>query len=207
MQKTLYGAMIRIADAIIEAEPKLTELDSALGDGDCGIGLKTGFSSVKTALAGHEGDSAQELLKIVAKTLISSIGGTSGAIYGTAFMRMAAACKDRDMSSAASIPDVLTAGLEGAKMRGENTKPGDKTMIDAYEPAVAAFNAAVGAGKDLASACAAAAEAAHTGAAKTVDMVAKKGRASYLGERSIGHMDAGAYGITVIADAVKDYLI
>ena len=201
MQKTLYGAIIRIADAIIEAEPKLTELDSALGDGDCGIGLKTGFSSVKKELAGHEDDSAQELLKIVAKTLISSIGGTSGAIYGTAFMRMAMACKASD----ANIPNVLTAGLEGAKMRGENTKLGDKTMIDAYEPAVMAFNKATGDGKNLAAACAAAAEAAHVGAKKTVDMVARKGRASYLGERSIGYMDAGAYGITVIADAVKDY--
>lgn len=202
---SVYGAIIAAADAVIEAEPVLTELDSALGDGDCGAGLKTGFTNVKLALAGREDSSVQELLKTVAKTLISSIGGTSGAIYGTAFMRMAAACGKVDCNDIKNAPVILRAGLEGAKMRGEGTKIGDKTMVDAYEPAVEAFSRAIDEGSDMAAACKAASEAAKAGSDSTIDMVAKKGRASYLGERSIGHRDAGSYGIAVICRAIEKY--
>lgn len=205
MAKTLYGAIIAVSEAIIEAEPVLTELDSALGDGDCGMGLKTGFSEVIKTLQGAEGDSAQDLLKKIAKTLIASIGGTSGAIYGTAFMRMAAMCGKVDTGTVEGVGQVLIAGLEGAKMRGEDTKIGDKTMIDAYEPAVYAFKEAREAGKSVGEACTAAVAAAQAGSDSTIDMIAKKGRASYLGERSKGHRDAGSYGIVVICKALEAY--
>ena len=205
MEKNLYGAIIKVSEAIIEAEPVLTELDSALGDGDCGMGLKTGFADVITTLQGCENDSIQDLLKKVAKTLIASIGGTSGAIYGTAFMRMASTSGKVDISTPAGVCDVLIAGLEGAKMRGENTQIGDKTMIDAYEPAVYAFKEALVGGASVGDACAAATVAAQKGSDSTIDMIAKKGRASYLGERSIGHRDAGSFGIVVICKALEEY--
>lgn len=207
MEKTLYGAILAVANAIIEAEPVLTELDSALGDGDCGMGLKAGFTNVITNLQGHESDSTQDLLKLVAKTLIASIGGTSGAIYGTAFMRMAAASGKVDFADSSSLPTILVAGLEGAKMRGENTQIGDKTLIDAYEPAVTAFNGVYAAGGSVVDACKAAVDAAQKGSDSTIDLIAKKGRASYLGERSIGHRDAGSYGIVVICKALEAYFV
>lgn len=204
-KKNLYGATIAVANAVIDAEPVLTELDSALGDGDCGMGLKTGFSAVIKNLEGAEEASAQDILKIIAKTLIASIGGTSGAIYGTAFMRMAAAAGKTDVTNIQNISTILVAGLEGAKMRGENTQVGDKTMIDAYEPAVYAFNDVITNGGDLKAALGAAVVAAQQGSDSTIGLVAKKGRASYLGDRSIGHRDAGSYGIVVIAKALADY--
>ena len=203
---SLYGLLNKIADAMIEAEPKLTELDSALGDGDCGQGMKTGFTAVREALKGMEGASDTDLLKKTAMSLISAVGGTSGAIYGTAFMKMAAASKDAVAGDLVSIANVLEAGLNGAKMRGENTQVGDKTLIDALEPAVYAFKAKAEAGASMAEACAAATEAEQKGSDSTIDLIAKKGRASYLGERSIGHRDAGSYGIVVICQAAEDFL-
>ena len=206
MEKSLHGAIIAVSHAVIEAEPILTELDSALGDGACGMGLKTGFADVIKALEGGESDTPQELLKKVAKTLIASIGGTSGAIYGTAFMRMAAMAGKVDLNDPKSVCDILTAGLEGAKTRGEDTKVGDKTMIDAYEPAVNVFNAVIQRGGSFAEGCTAAVDAAQKGSDSTIDLIARKGRASYLGERSIGHRDAGSYGIVVICKALQRYL-
>lgn len=202
----LYDVLKVMANAVIEAEPILTELDSKLGDGDCGIGMKTGFAAVLCELEGHEELPASELLKIVAMTLISSIGGTSGAIYGTAFMKMTAALKKESQPDLCKIGEILEVGLDGAKMRGEGTQVGDKTLVDALEPAVYAFKKTAEAGCDLAEACAAAAKAAKAGSDSTVGLIARKGRASYLGERSIGHRDAGSYGIYVIAKAIAEYV-
>ncbi len=195
-----------ISNAMIEAEPKLTEFDSALGDGDCGIGMKTGFTAVLEALQGCDGASAQDVLKKTAMALISAVGGTSGAIYGTAFMKMAKAAGAVSEYTLPAVADILEAGLNGAKMRGEDTKVGDKTLVDALEPAVYAFKEKAAAGAALKECCAAATVAAKAGSDATIDMIAKKGRASYLGERSIGHRDAGSYGIYVIADAVEKYV-
>ena len=191
-----------IATAMIDAEPELTEYDSTLGDGDCGIGMRTGFTAVLHSIDECTSASPTELLNKTAKALISSVGGTSGAIYGTAFMRMAKAADSVEEFNLVKIAEILEAGLNGAKMRGENTQVGDKTLIDALEPAVYAFKVTAEAGADLKAACQAAAAAAKAGSDATIDMIAKKGRASYLGERSIGHRDAGSYGIYVIADAI-----
>jgi len=204
---SVHGLLCAIADRIIESEPVLTELDSAIGDGDCGIGMKQGFSAVKNEIKDMQDAGAADLLKKTAMTLISTIGGTSGAIYGTAFMRMAGAAGKMDEIGMADICTILVAGLEGAKQRGEDTKIGDKTLIDAYEPAVYAFNEKIEAGLSLAEAAGAAAIAAEEGSDSTIELIARKGRASYLGERSKGHRDAGSYGIVVIAQAARDYIM
>lgn len=203
---SLYELMIEISNALIEAEPVLTELDSELGDGDCGQGMKTGFTAVEEALKGCENASEADIFKKTAMALISSVGGTSGAIYGTAFMKMAAAIKDKKIGSLLDVADVLEAGLNGAKMRGEDTKVGDKTLIDALEPAVIVLKEKAMNGSSVQEACAATTKAAQIGSDSTINLIAKKGRASYLGERSIGHRDAGSYGIVVICKAVEKYL-
>ena len=202
---SLYELMISISDAIITAERQLTEFDSALGDGDCGQGMKAGFTAVKEVLTGMEGASPQDILKKTAMALISAVGGTSGAIYGTAFMKMAAAATKIADWELTDVAAVLEAGLNGAKMRGEDTKVGDKTLIDALEPAVYAFKQKAEAGTGIKDACAAVTKAAQAGSDSTIGMIAKKGRASYLGERSIGHRDAGSYGIVVICKAAEEY--
>lgn len=204
MDKTVYGLLVSIAEAVIEAEPKLTELDSALGDGDCGQGMKAGFSAVLTAI--NEKDTVQELLKKTAMAMISAIGGTSGAIYGTAFMKLGATVSRAEQITPRVVCEALVNALEGAKMRGEGTVVGDKTLIDALEPAVYAFRDRILCGDDYASAATEARKAAEAGSESTIQLIAKKGRASYLGERSIGHRDAGSYGIVVICRAVEAYL-
>ncbi len=205
-KNSLFGLLTAISHAMIEAEPVLTELDSVIGDGDCGQGMKAGFTAVLKAIEGAEGANVQDLLKKTAMALISAVGGTSGAIYGTAFMKMAATVAKASEVSLSVISDALLAALEGAKMRGENTKVGDKTLIDAFEPAVYAFKEKIESGAPLREACAAATDAAEKGSDSTIDLIARKGRASYLGERSIGHRDAGSYGIVVICKAVQEYV-
>lgn len=204
--KNLYNLMLVVADAMIEAEPVLTEMDSALGDGDCGMGMKTGFIQVKKNLEGMEDAEPQEILKKTAMAMISAVGGTSGAIYGTFFMKAAGALSSSSGKAETDICVALEAGLEGAKMRGEDTKVGDKTLIDALEPAIRVLKERLESGKDLKEACRAAEDAAEKGSDSTINLIAKKGRASYLGERSIGHRDAGSWGIVVIARAITNYL-
>ncbi len=205
-QKSLYEFMLRLSSAMIAAEPVLTELDSALGDGDCGQGMKAGFTAVIEGLKNAEGDSSSDILKKTGMALVSAIGGTSGAIYGTAFLKMAAAARNAKTADLMDVAAILEAGLNGAKMRGENTQVGDKTLVDSLEPAVYAFKAKAESGASLLEACRAATEAAQAGSDSTIGLIAKKGRASYLGERSIGHRDAGSYGIVVICKAAEDYM-
>ena len=204
---SVYGLLNAIADRIIANEAALTELDSAIGDGDCGVGMKQGFSAVKKEIEDMQGAAPVDLLKKTAMTLISTIGGTSGAIYGTAFMRMAGAAGKIETIELKTVSEILIAGLEGAKQRGEDTKIGDKTLVDAYEPAVYAFKEKIDAGLPLSDALSAAVVAAEKGSDSTIELIAKKGRASYLGERSIGHRDAGSFGIVLIAQAARDYYI
>lgn len=204
MEKTVYGLLVSMAEAMIEAEPQLTELDSAIGDGDCGQGMKAGFTAVLDAI--KEQDNVQELLKKTAMAMISAIGGTSGAIYGTAFMKLGATVSKAEQITPEVVCEALINALEGAKMRGEGTVVGDKTLIDALEPAVYAFKDAILNGDDYAAAVTKARKAAETGSESTIQLIAKKGRASYLGERSIGHRDAGSYGIVVLCQAAEKYL-
>jgi phosphoenolpyruvate---glycerone phosphotransferase subunit DhaL len=182
----LVTAIQAAAETVAEHRVELIQLDRAIGDGDHGENLDRGFRAVVAALGQSTPDSPSAVLKLVATTLISKVGGAAGPLYGTAFLRASAAVKDRTELEAADVVAALTAALGGVVARGK-AELGDKTMVDALDPAVQAAS-----GDTVAEVLAAAATAAEAGAEATVPLVARKGRASYLGERSADHMDPGA---------------
>lgn len=176
----------------VEAERAyLTELDSAIGDADHGINMHRGFKAVTEKLEVSPPADIAAAFKTTAMALIGKVGGASGPLYGTMFMEMGKVAADKDTLDAAGWAEVLRAGIDGVRSRGK-AEPGDKTMIDALEPAHAALVAAVAEGAGLAAALERMEEAAREGMEATVPLVARKGRASYLGERSAGHQDPGA---------------
>ena len=194
------AAWLRAAAERIHAEaPALTALDQAIGDGDHGINLDRGFKAIVAMLdsrpAAADGTTDQtataDLLRQVGKTLISTVGGASWPLYGTAFLRGAAAVAAEGSSAAAALAAALDAAAVGISGLGKATE-GEKTMLDALFPAARAARAELDAGGNVAAIAAAAQHAAEAGAAATIPMLATKGRASYLGERSIGHQDPGA---------------
>jgi phosphoenolpyruvate---glycerone phosphotransferase subunit DhaL len=189
------------ASAAIAAEADhLTQLDSAIGDGDHGVNLTRGFRAVQDALAGN-GDAPGRQLILAGKTLVSTVGGASGPLWGTALRRAGRALADTAVVDGPALADALEAALAGVTELGA-AEPGDKTMVDALGPAARALRAAVGEGAPLAEALERAAGAAAEGARETVPMQARKGRASYLGERSIGHEDPGAASTALIVAAL-----
>ncbi|TCC12432.1 dihydroxyacetone kinase subunit DhaL [Kribbella soli] len=177
----------------------LTELDSAIGDADHGANMDRGFQAVVGVLDETSFDSADELLKKAGMTLVSKVGGASGPLYGTFFLRFGTALAGADLTPE-TIGKGLHAGVEGVLARGK-AELGDKTMYDAWAPALEAYDAAVAGGSDLGTALTAAAEAAAKGRDATIPLVARKGRASYLGERSAGHQDPGATSTTLILES------
>lgn len=190
---------IRAAAATIEEHRvELIQLDRAIGDGDHGENMDRGFKAVLAALEANTPDSPAAVLKLVATTLISKVGGAAGPLYGTAFLRASTAVKDRAELEPADLAEALTAALGGVVARGK-AEPGDKTMVDALDPAVKAAK-----GDTAAELLAAAADAAETGADSTVPLVARKGRASYLGERSAGHPDPGARSTSLLLRAFAE---
>jgi dihydroxyacetone kinase-like protein len=191
-------AIRAVAATVAEHRVELIQLDRAIGDGDHGENLDRGFTAVLAALDQSTPDSPAAVLKLVASTLISKVGGAAGPLYGTAFLRAATAVKDRAELGPADVTEALTAALGGVVARGK-AEVGDKTMVDALTPAVHAA-----AGDSVADVLAAAAAAAATGADTTVPLVARKGRASYLGERSAGHMDPGARSTTLLLRAFAE---
>ena len=182
------AAIRAAADVVAANRDELVELDRAIGDGDHGENLRRGFAAVVAALDGTAPATPGAVLKLVATTLISKVGGAAGPLYGTAFLRAATAAGDQPALGPAEVVAALEAALGGVVARGK-AEPGDKTMVDALTPAV---EAARSAGESVAGVLAAAAAAARDGAESTVPLVARKGRASYLGERSAGHLDPGA---------------
>jgi len=182
------------ARAVAERRDELTALDAAIGDADHGINMDRGLQAVLAKLDG-EGDAAGEtvgaLLKSVGMTLVSTVGGAAGPLYGTFFLRAAAAAGDAATLTPAQWSTAFAAGVAGVQARGK-AEPGDKTMVDALVPAAAALEAAVAQGAPAAEALGRAAAAARQGMAATIPLVARKGRASYLGERSAGTQDPGA---------------
>jgi len=180
----------------------LTDLGSAIGDADHGANIDRGMQAV-VALDPSAFESASALLKKAGMTLVSTIGGASGPLYGTFLLRVGAALPADGEVTAAVVGDALQAGLDGIVQRGR-AEVGDKTMVDALAPAVAAFRASEPDG--LAAALAAAARAGAEGRDATVPLVARKGRASYLGERSAGHQDPGATSVTMLLDAAATTL-
>lgn len=190
------------ARVVHEQRDHLTELDSAIGDADHGANLDRGLAAVLESL--DESADPAALLKTAGMTLVRSVGGASGPLYGTFFLRTAAAAGAEPLDDAA-VAAALRAGVEGVVARGK-AEAGDKTMLDALLPAVDALDAALAAGTDLAGALRAAADAAATGRDATTPLVARKGRASYLGERSAGHQDPGATSATLLLEAAATTL-
>jgi dihydroxyacetone kinase-like protein len=176
----------------------LTELDAAIGDADHGSNLDRGMKAVVAALEAASFDAADALFKKVGMTLVSTVGGASGPLYGTFFLRFGSALQGEAEISAAELGAALRAGVEGIIARGK-AEAGDKTMVDAWLPALEAYDDAVADG--VASALRAAAAAAATGRDETIPLVARKGRASYLGERSAGHQDPGATSTTMLLES------
>ncbi len=196
-----FVSMIRSIQRAIDAEQaELNTLDSALGDGDHGGALATAFADAADKVAALENPSPSSVLMATSQSLLNRMGGASGALYGTLFLRMSAALKDCAEVDVAGWSAAISAGLAGVQARGKSA-PGDKTMVDALAPAATAFAAA----DTLSSAFAAAAAAAQEGAARTAGMVAKFGRAKFVGERAVGHVDAGARSIAVLFAALQRY--
>ena len=194
----LVTAIRAVADTVAEHRVELIQLDRAIGDGDHGENLDRGFKAVLAAFEASTPDSPAAVLKTVATTLISKVGGAAGPLYGTAFLRASTAVKDRAELGPEDVTEALTAALGGVIARGK-AELGDKTMVDALDPAVKAAT-----GDSVAAVLAAAAAAAQEGADATVPLVARKGRASYLGERSAGHMDPGARSTALLLKAFAE---
>jgi dihydroxyacetone kinase-like protein len=194
-----------VAETIKAQRQYLTELDSAIGDADHGINLDRGFSAVAAKLPDLREQDAGTILKTVGTTLVSTVGGASGPLYGTAFLRAGAALAGHDQCGADELQAALQAAHDGIVARGKATR-GEKTMLDAIGPALDAFTAAHARGADLVEAMREATAAAEAGMRATIPMLATKGRASYLGERSIGHQDPGATSAYLIASVLQTTL-
>ena len=184
---------------VAEQRDYLVDLDRAIGDGDHGENMDRGFKAAVEALGQAQPASVAEVLKTVAKTLMSTVGGAAGPLYGTAFLRASKAAGDGELDGA-GVAAVIAGALDGIQARGKATT-GEKTMVDAWTPALEAARAAAESGSDPAAVLEATATAAEAGAAASEPMRATKGRASYLGERSIGHLDPGAVSTSLILRA------
>lgn len=183
----------------------LTDLDSAIGDADHGTNMDRGFNKVMEKLPTVADKDIGNILKTVGMTLISSVGGASGPLYGTFYMRGGMAADAKEELDGDDLVNVLQGAVDGIIQRGR-AQPGDKTMVDALLPALAALKQAVADGQDVRAAVAAAVAAAEQGMKDTIPLQARKGRASYLGERSIGHQDPGATSSYLILNALLDVL-
>jgi dihydroxyacetone kinase-like protein len=181
----------------------LTELDAAIGDADHGSNMDRGMKAAVAALDDAALTTAGALFTKVGMTLVSTVGGASGPLFGTFFIRMGASFGDSETASPRDFAAALRAGLGGVVARGK-AEPGDKTMYDALAPAVDALDLALEAQSQLATGLKAARDAAATGRDATTPMLARKGRASYLGERSVGHQDPGATTVALLLEAATE---
>jgi dihydroxyacetone kinase-like protein len=194
-----FGAWLRDYAAVVHDNAALlTELDSAIGDADHGSNMDRGMTAIVALLDANSFDTPDALFKKVGMTLVSTVGGASGPLYGTFFLRLGAALAGVDPIDAAAFGAALRAGVEGVLMRGKAVLD-DKTMYDALAPALAAYDAAAGEG--IGPALCAAAAAAAAGRDRVTPLVARKGRASYLGERSADHQDPGATSVTLLLES------
>jgi dihydroxyacetone kinase-like protein len=204
MQAEVFRAWIVAAARVIgEQRDHLTQLDAAIGDADHGINLDRGFTAVLSAMESAAPATPGAVLTLTGSTLISKVGGASGPLYGTAFRRAGKALGDASEVDLPGLAAALDAALAGVQQLGA-AREGDKTMVDALAPATAAFSKAIAEGASDTDALAALAGAAQAGAAATISMQALKGRASYLGPRSVGHEDPGAASTALILGALRD---
>lgn len=198
--------LARFRDLVTEKQSYLTELDSAIGDADHGSNMTRGMTAVMEKIgalqsAGTPATAVDELFKSVGMTLVTSVGGASGPLYGTFFLRFGMTAGAVTALDGAALSAALRAGLGGVVARGK-AEAGDKTMFDAMAPALDALDASLAAGGDCAAAASAAFIAAEAGRDATEPLTARKGRASYLGERSAGHIDPGATSTALLFEAL-----
>jgi dihydroxyacetone kinase-like protein len=197
------GRIEGVAARIKEHRDELTQLDSPIGDADHGINLDRGFTAVLAKLPTVADKDIGTILKTTGMTLVSTVGGASGPLYGTAFMRAGMALADRHELTEADVVTALEAALEGIMARGKAQR-GEKTMVDAIAPGVEVLKEAQARGEDFHTALRRAVEAVEAGMKATIPMLATKGRASYLGERSIGHQDPGATSAFYMAQVLLE---
>jgi len=199
----LVAWLARFAELMAENRSYLTELDSAIGDADHGSNMARGMTAVMAKCGSTPSTAVDELFKQTGMTLVTSVGGASGPLYGTFFLRFGSAAGPVAELDAAALAASLRAGLGGIVARGK-AELGDKTMFDAMSPAVDAFDTEIAAGADLSTALAGSAAAAVAGRDATEPLVARKGRASYLGDRSAGHLDPGATSTAFLFQALAE---
>jgi dihydroxyacetone kinase-like protein len=192
-------------DKVTEQRSYLTELDSAIGDADHGANMARGMGAVMDKIGAAPAGAVDELFKTVGMTLVTSVGGASGPLYGTFFLRMGMSGGSVKQLDADGLGTALRAGLDGVVQRGK-AEAGDKTMFDALSPALDAYDATVASGGSAADGARDAFAAAQVGRDATQPMVARKGRASYLGERSAGHLDPGAASTALLFEALTEAL-
>ena len=193
----------KIANVIEENKSWLTELDAVIGDGDHGLNMNRGFTAVKDKLKSDNGSNIGETLKKTGMTLVSTVGGASGPLYGTAFMKAAVEVSGKSTIDIEDFIEILEAALVGVKLRGK-AAIGEKTMVDAIEPAINAMKKAIKVGSTPVEILRLGKDAAMQGVEYTKTIIATKGRASYLGERSIGHQDAGATSSYLILNTIYE---
>ncbi len=204
MEKSIYSYIEAMRDVIVENKDFLTQLDAEIGDADHGTNMARGFNAVLDKISENDSD-LKEVLKKVGMGLVSTVGGASGPLYGTMFLKAANAIKE-DTINSNILCQMFKAALDGVKERGKATK-GEKTIIDAMEPAYEAFVKAIDSGGSIQQALENAINAAENGVEYTKTIIATKGRASYLGERSIGHQDPGATSFTLLLKSIlENYL-
>ena len=204
MGTKIYECISRIAERIIDNKEYLTELDREIGDADHGVNMARGFQAVLEKVP-QDSDDVGAVLKKTGMTLLSTVGGASGPLYGTAFMEAGKAVAGKERLEAADVPAILDAAIAGIQKRGKAAQ-GEKTMLDALIPALETYREKLESGSDLSEVMDAACAAARDGVEFTKTIRATKGRASYLGDRSIGHQDPGATSATLIMEAVRDFL-
>ena len=203
---TITSWMNGIDVAMREEKDHLVQLDAAIGDGDHGTNMTRGFEAVVQALDADDGSTPGKLLILAGRTLVGTVGGASGPLWGSALRSGGRVLADQATFEGTQLVEVLAAALASIKDLG-TASVGDKTMVDALEPAVETLRARLSGGAPVADALDAAVEAAEVGMRATIPLQARKGRASYLGERSIGHQDPGATSTALIIRALRQAVI
>lgn len=201
--KKVIEILIKVSEKIDKNKEYLTELDAAIGDGDHGLNMSKGFKAVSDKLKAEEDDNIGNILKNTGMTLVSNVGGASGPLYGTAFMKASMALKDRNEIDINDFLSALKLALEGIKSRGKSTE-GEKTMIDALAPAIKSMEDSIKNGDSYIEVLEKGKDAALEGVEFTKTIKATKGRASYLGDRSIGHQDPGATSCFYILETIYE---
>lgn len=201
--KKVIEILIKVSEKIDKNKEYLTELDAAIGDGDHGLNMSKGFNAVSDKLKAEEDDNIGNILKKTGMTLVSNVGGASGPLYGTAFMKASMALKDKNEIDINDFLNALKLALEGIKSRGKSTD-GEKTMIDALSPAIKSMEDSIKNGDSYIVVLEKGRDAALEGVEFTKTIKATKGRASYLGDRSIGHQDPGATSCFYILETIYE---